>query len=129
MTVVSRTISTSHIPAISALKALASLVGFNESSISFASDPTNNDNGFSVEMKVTAHNSFSGTSVDYTVSGFVECAKAICKAVPESGLWGQMGESDSENESLIESWIQSTVDALVGPAYVTSDSKGKDLSK
>ena len=128
MTVVSRTISTSHIPAISALKALASLVGFNESSISFASDPSNNDNGFSVEMKVTAHNPFSGTSVDYTVSGFVECAKAICKAVPESGLWGQMGES-SENESLIESWIQSTVDALVGPAYVTSDSKGKYLSK
>lgn len=128
MTVVSRTVSTSHPAAIPVLKALASLVGLNEgSSISFDNEPRGSDS-FLVEMNVTAQNSFSGTSTSYTVSGLLGCAKAICNAVPECGLWGQefmVTGSGSGLESQIEAWIEKAVDALVTPSYISSDSKGE----
>ena len=128
MTVVSRAVSTSHPEAASALKALSSLVGFDESSITYAPKKTAGDNDpFSVEMNVTAHNSFSGTDMSYTAHGLLGCARAICKAVPDVGLWGQLSQGDpgSALESLIESWIETAASTLVYPAYVASDSKGE----
>ena len=78
-------------------------------------------------MEVTARNSFSGTNMSYTVHGLLGCARAICKAVPECGLWGQLSVdgSGSELESLIESWIETATGTLVYPAYIASDDKGK----
>eukprot|EP00551_Chaetoceros_affinis_P009826 CAMPEP_0203685138 /NCGR_PEP_ID=MMETSP0090-20130426/48393_1 /ASSEMBLY_ACC=CAM_ASM_001088 /TAXON_ID=426623 /ORGANISM="Chaetoceros affinis, Strain CCMP159" /LENGTH=965 /DNA_ID=CAMNT_0050554323 /DNA_START=51 /DNA_END=2948 /DNA_ORIENTATION=+ len=131
MTVVSRTVSTSHPEATSALKVLSALVGLTESSITFA--PTKaasagDDDTFSVEMKVTAHNSFSATDMSYTAHGLLGCARAICKAVPEVGLWGQLSQDDSGSalDSLIESWIETAASTLVFPAYVASDSRVKE---
>lgn len=129
MTVVSRTVSTSHPAATPVLKALASLVGLNESSITFAAERLSAaGESISIEMKVTAHNSFSGTNIDYTANGLLGCARAICKAVPESGLWGQMAVYGigSEVESQIESWIETASGSLVYPAYLASDVKGEN---
>jgi hypothetical protein len=118
MTVISRSINTSHPDALTALKALAGVVGLDESSITFNSTPVASSEGsFSMEMKVSAKNSFNGNDVTYTASGFLECARVICNAVPESGLWvGVVAD--------IESWVESA-SALITPAYVASDEDGK----
>ena len=123
MTAVSRSISASHPSALTALKALAAIVGLDEKSITFSTEAVSGGEGFSIEMTVTAKNSFSATDVTYSVSGFMECARAICKAAPESGLWGQMAASTSEDAD-IESLI-TAASALIAPAYVASDETGK----
>jgi hypothetical protein len=128
MPVIKRVVSTSHPEATSALQALASLVGLE---VTFEAEVVSVSNGsFSIEMKVEALNSFSGIDMGYTANGLLGCARAICKAVPESGLWGQLSlqgaaGSGSELESLIEGWIETAAAALIDPAYVTLDSKGK----
>lgn len=135
MTVVSRTVSSSHPAATLALKALASLVGLAESSITFSTEPSSSDNNgdsdsFSVEMKVTSQNTFSGSNMGYTAIGLLGCARAICKAVPECGLWGQLSTSSTSGttlESLIEGWIETAAGILVYPAYVASDKRGERM--
>ncbi len=124
MTVVSRKVTSSHPAATLALKALASLVGLAESSITFSTEKSADDSdSFSVEMNVSSQNTFSGTNMGYTAHGLLGCARAICKAVPECGLWGQL-TSGASLESLIESWIETAAGILVYPAYVASDKRG-----
>ncbi len=132
MTVVSRTVTSSHPTATLALKVLASLAGLAESSITFSTEPKNegdSSGSFSVEMDVKAQNTFSGANMGYTAHGLLGCARAICKAVPECGLWGQLTTSieGSTLDALIESWIESAAGVLVYPAYVASDERGTTL--
>ena len=89
MTVTSRSINTSNEEVLKALKALAGVVGLDGSSTTFTSTPS--EGAVSVEMTVTAKNSFSGKDVTYNVSGLLECARSISG---DSGLWA--GSADME---------------------------------
>jgi len=120
MALVTRTVNTSHPSAVTALKALAGIVGISDS-ITFSTEAVTSGS-FTVEMSVTAKNSFSGTETTYSVSGFAACARAICKAVPECGLWGQI-DGGAGQEASVESWVE-TASALITPAYVAADDKG-----
>jgi hypothetical protein len=100
---------------------MASIVG---SVVSFSQDAVTGKDGLHIDMKVSAHNSFSGSDTSYTVSGLLGCAKAICKAIPESGLWGEL--SSIEDAASVESWIESAVTSLSIPAYVATDN-GKEF--
>ena len=120
MALVTRIVTTSDPSAVTALKALAGIVGLSDS-ITFSAEPVKSES-FAVEMSITAKNSFSGTESTYSVSGFVACARAICKAVPECGLWGQI-DGGAGQEATVESWVE-TASALITPAYVAGDDKG-----
>jgi len=122
MALVTRIVTTSDPSAVTALKALAGIVGLSDS-ITFSAEPVKSES-FAVEMSITAKNSFSGTESTYSVSGFVACARAICKAVPECGLWGQI-DGGAGQEATVESWVE-TASALITPAYVAGDDKVKD---
>ena len=124
MALIKRTVTTSHPSALTALKALAAIVGLIDD-ITFCTEASTSDS-FSLQMTVVTKNPFSGNDVSYTVSGFVACAKAICKAVPESGIWGQMS-GDTADEAAIESWVEKAA-ALIFPAYHVSDGQGKFLA-
>ena len=116
MTGVSRVVSSTHPDALTSLKALASIAG---SSVSFSDDAVTGKDGLFIEMTISAHNSFSGSDTSYTVTGLLGCAKAICKAVPEIGLWGEL--SSSEDAASVESWVESAVTSLSVPAYVATE--------
>jgi len=135
MTVVSRTISTTHPAALTALRALCTVSGLPSSAVGFSTEPLTIDseegggNGSSliVEMSVSAQNHFNSTQTSYTAHGLLGCARVICKIVPECGLWGgQLASSSSEDEHNVEAWIETACDILVGPAYVASDERAKD---
>ncbi len=124
MTVVNRSVSSTHPDGLKALQALSSVLGLDDSAIVFNTTPLGNSDGFAVEMTVSAKNSFNAADFSYTFNGLLACSRAICKIVPESGLWGQMGAS-AELETLIESWIETASNSLVASAYVAADDKGK----
>jgi len=138
MTLITRTVSSSHPAALTALQALASISGLDDSTINFASDPLqpqqqDDDNGgnidvLSVEMLTRVENTFSSTVTSYTANGMLGCARAICKAVPESGLWApsSSGTGDDGFEAMVESWIETASSVLAFPAYVASDERVKD---
>ena len=116
MTVVSRSISSTHPDALASLKALASIVGLP---VSFSQDAVAGKDGLQINMTVSAHNSFSGSDTSISVSGFLGCARAICKAVPESGLWGEL--SSNADAASVESWVEAAVISLSVAAYVATD--------
>lgn len=121
MVVVKRTVRSSHPAAFTALKALASIVSLNDQ-ISLDTEGGKTDS-FSLEMTVVTTDPFSKNDVSYSVSGFLACARAICKAVPDCGLWGQVN-GETVGESDVESWVEKAL-ALITPAYVVSDAEGK----
>ena len=131
MTVLTRAVRTNHPTALASLQALAHIAGLDNASTTFSTDAIeageDHADKLVVEMIVSAHNSFNASSSSYTASGLLECARVICKAVPEIGLWGQMslGESGEGNVMLVEEWIESAVSTLSIPAYVLCDDKGK----
>jgi hypothetical protein len=122
MVVVKRTVRTSHPAAFTALKALASIVSLNDK-ISLDTVEGGKSDSFSLEMTVVATDPFSKNDVSYSVSGFLACARAICKAVPDCGLWGQVN-GETVGESDVESWVEKAL-ALITPAYVVSEDEGK----
>ena len=112
-------INTSHPDSLTALKALAAVAATGDSVTFNSTAVASSDGTYSIEMTVSAKNSFNGNDMTYTVSGFLECARAICALAPQSGLW--VG-SVAEIESLIESAA-----SLIAPTYVASDDDGKKL--
>lgn len=120
MTVISRIVSSSHPEALICLEALASIAGLG--GIIFSKDPLLNEgsNLLKVEMIVTAHNLFNSSNATFTAHSLLGCARLICKAVPESGLWGQLSSSTGMDQTMIESWIETASDSLSSAAYVPS---------
>jgi hypothetical protein len=117
MAVVKRSVSSSHPASLTALKALAAVVGL-EDSITFGSESA--DGEYAVEMNTTVNNAF-GASKSHSVSGFADCAHQICNAVPESGFWA--------DDSSVKQWVEEAAKALLGPAYILSNDQGKTFNK
>lgn len=143
MTVIHRTIRSSHLDALASLQALVSITGLTDS-ITFSKDAlltTNNnkdsadddnasDNKLTIEMLVSATNPFNATTGTYVVHGLTGVARTICALVPESGLWGEVGfcmrGGGEERGALVESWVETCVGSLGGVAYALSDERVKD---
>jgi hypothetical protein len=121
MAIVKRIVRTSHPAAFNALKALAAIVGLNDN-ISVDTEESKSDS-FTIEMTVVSTDPFSRNDVSYSVSGFLDCTRAICKAVPDCGLWGQVN-GETTGEAGVESWVERAVE-LITPAYVLSENEGK----
>lgn len=114
MAIVYRYVSSSHPESLKALKALAAVVGL-EDSVSFGSESAEGE--YAVKMNTTVNTAF-GTTKTYSVSGFVDCARQICNAVPESGFW--------TDDSNVQHWVEKAAKALLAPAYVLSSDQGKN---
>jgi len=138
MTVITRTVRSSHPASLTTLQALASISGLKEPAVHFATteplQPPQNDSDdndtephhiplLAVEMTIKAQNPFNGTSTSYTANGLLGCARVICKAVPESGLWDPLLDG---GEGMVESWIETAASVLAFPAYVASEERVKD---
>ena len=117
MVIVNRSLSSSHPDSLKALKALAAVVGL-EDSISFGSESA--DGEYAVKMHTTVNNAF-GSSKVHTVSGFANCARHICNAVPECGFW--------TDDAKVQNWVEEAEKALLDPAYVLSSDEGKNEKK
>lgn len=120
MLVVKRTVSSSHVASMKVLQVLSSVAGlegitFNETAIA--------NDGYAIEMSVSVQNAFAASETSYTVKGLSACVRSLAQAVPESGLWGQMGAS-TESSATIESWVETASTALIDAAYVAADDKG-----
>jgi len=138
MTAITRIVRSSHPASLTTLQALAFISSLKEPAIHFATteplqapSQSNDDDDaerhhiplLAVEMTIQAQNPFNGTSTCYTAIGLLGCARAICKAVPESGLWDPSLEG---GEAMVESWIETAASVLAFPAYVASDERVKD---
>ena len=114
MTEVTRSIRSSHPDALESLKVLAEINGVN---VNYSALTTTDESKKSVEveMEIESHNPFNSSKTTRVVKGFTECAKALCDAVPESGLWS----------ADVESWVKQAVLELTNLAYILEDSEGK----
>lgn len=115
MAIVNRYVSSSHPESLKALKALAAVVGL-EDSVSFGSESAEGE--YAVKMNTTVNTAF-GTTKTHSVSGFVDCARQICNAVPESGFW--------TDDSNVQHWVEEAAKALLAPAYVLSSDQVMDV--
>lgn len=115
MTFVNRIVKSSHPASLKSLQALSAVVGLEEG-ISFSTVAADGD--YAVEITVHVNHAF-GSTTSQSISGFVNCARSICMAVPESDFWG--------NDTSVEKWIDAAVKALVVPAYVAPSDEGKKI--
>eukprot|EP00559_Dactyliosolen_fragilissimus_P001160 CAMPEP_0184864196 /NCGR_PEP_ID=MMETSP0580-20130426/14077_1 /TAXON_ID=1118495 /ORGANISM="Dactyliosolen fragilissimus" /LENGTH=1029 /DNA_ID=CAMNT_0027362881 /DNA_START=9 /DNA_END=3095 /DNA_ORIENTATION=+ len=137
MTVVTRSVNTTHLASLASLEALAAIAGIpiscaQQEICKGGDDDDDDENSFALEMTVTSHNAFNAVRSSYTARGLTGCARVICRAVPESGLWGDLGGGGGRGDGglidcgLVESWIETAADCLIGPAYIAGDARVKD---
>lgn len=90
-------------PASKALEALIKILGLNDCKLEQAASPT---------VKVTTKNPLiiDGDSASISATTWMGCARALCKQVPLSGLWGN---DNLEESSLVEAWVESATMTLI----------------
>mmetsp|Transcript_29815 Transcript_29815/g.45203 ORF Transcript_29815/g.45203 Transcript_29815/m.45203 type:complete len:419 (-) Transcript_29815:3137-4393(-) len=90
-------------PASKALEALIKILGLNDCKLEQAASPT---------IKVTSKNPLiiDGDSTSVSATTWMGCARALCKQVPLSRLWGN---DNLEESSLVEGWMESATMTLI----------------
>eukprot|EP00566_Odontella_aurita_P002559 CAMPEP_0113550606 /NCGR_PEP_ID=MMETSP0015_2-20120614/14076_1 /TAXON_ID=2838 /ORGANISM="Odontella" /LENGTH=963 /DNA_ID=CAMNT_0000451433 /DNA_START=93 /DNA_END=2984 /DNA_ORIENTATION=- /assembly_acc=CAM_ASM_000160 len=128
--VVTRTVRSSNPDALVPLRALAAALGLSSSSssdggggaLAFSSEPLPSRDAaaaaaaaaISVEMEIRIRNPFDSASRTSNVRGLAGVARAMCRAVPEAGMWGEDG---AEGAASVEGWVETASTELTGAAF------------